>query len=226
MAGNQSTLQFIEIADIRDDIVILKNGTLRAVLEVGSINFELRSQDEQTAILHRFQEFLNSLDFPVQIVVSSRKLNIKSYLQELEELIKNLDNELLRIQAIEYSRYIKGLVELANIMSRHFYIVVPFYFIESVSKGGFLKNLGGIFKTSSALGVQQLSDEQFQTFSGQLRQRLALVEEGLSSMSLKTRLLSKDELANLYYQLYNPRSPETLKLEDMQPVIQNLKLET
>lgn len=212
---DQSTLQFVEVADVKDDFLILKNGTLRAVLEVNSINFELRSQDEQTAILNRFQEFLNALDFPIQILVNARKLNIKLYLESLEELIKASENELLRIQTVEYSRFIKGLVELTNIMSRRFFVVIPFYFIEAATKEGILKGLGSIFK-SSAESIQKLSDEQFQSYAGQLRQRIGLVEAGLSSMGIRARQLNREELVNLFYQIYNPGSPETLELQALE----------
>jgi len=130
--ANQSTEQLVPITDIREGVVILKNGSLRMILEVSSINFELRSGDEQIAILQGFQRFLNSVDFPLQIVVGSRELNIDSYLKAIDGIIESAENELLKIQASEYSRFIKELSSLSNIMSKKFYVVIPFYVYETL----------------------------------------------------------------------------------------------
>ena len=129
-----NTKQFVDIFDIKDNVVILKNGSLRLVLEASSVNFDLKSNDEQIAIVRAFQNFLNSLDFPLQIVLHSRKLNIQNYLQQTQQIVEKVDNELLRIQGIEYIRFLKGLTELANIMSKKFYVVVPFYATESKTR--------------------------------------------------------------------------------------------
>lgn len=208
--ASSSTLQFVDIADIRDDILILKDSTMRAVLEIGSINFELRSGDEQAAILVRFQDFLNSLDFPVQMVVHSRPLNIKEYLESLNQLQESAQNELLRVQAVEYARFIKGLVELSNIMARRFFVVIPFYLIEAAGKQGVTAALKGIIGYSGQ--IQTMDESQFDLFRGQLRQRVALVQEGLSTMGLEVTQLKYEELVNLYYQLYNPGSPEKIRV--------------
>ena len=109
MPKGQSTEQFVEIADIRDNVVILKNGSLRAVVEVAAINFELRSEEEQIAILQNFQKFLNSVDFPLEIVSTSRRLNIDDYLKVVTESIDTIENELLKIQGVEYAKFIKEL---------------------------------------------------------------------------------------------------------------------
>src|SRR3989344_935086 len=132
----QSTKNLVDIADIVDNIVILKNGSLRTVIEVSSINFELRSEGEQVATLQNFQRFLNSTDFPLQIVVNSRRLDIEDYIKLIETTAESLTSELLKIQAAEYSKFIKELAELSNIMSKNFYIVVPFYVFEAPSKAG------------------------------------------------------------------------------------------
>lgn len=123
-----TTRNFVEIAEIKDSVVVLKDGSLRSVVEVGSMNFELKSPDEQTAIITAFQDFLNSIDFSLQIVINSRRLDIKPYLNYLETLSQSIEHELLKIQAIEYSRFVKGLTELANIMSKKVLHRSPFYY--------------------------------------------------------------------------------------------------
>lgn len=205
--ANITTKDFVQIEDIKDDVVVLKGGSLRAVIEVNSMNFELKSQDEQTAIIQRFQDFLNSLDFPVQIAVSSRKLNIKGYLEEVDKIIDRQTNELLRIQASEYARFIKGLTELTNIMSKKFYIIVPFY-ITALQKSGLIK---GLFKSGKS--GQSIKDSDFTNFKVQLEQRVNLVLDSISNTGLSGKRLNKEELANLYYQAYNPGTEMILKYE-------------
>lgn len=199
-----STKQLVEVADIRDNVVFLKNGSLRAVIEVAAVNFELKSEEEQTAILQNFQNFLNSIDFPLQIAITSRKLDIEDYLKLVDATTNTLTNELLKIQAAEYSKFVKELSDLANIMTKKFYIVVPFYIFETPGKTGILKSITSIFKPSTA--VQQISDEQFQTYQGQLLQRVELTLDSLIGVGVKARILQKDELMKIYYEIYNPNS--------------------
>jgi type IV secretory pathway VirB4 component len=203
--SGQSTKDFVQIADIRDTVVILKDGSLRSIVETGSMNFELKSADEQIAIIQRFQNLLNSIDFSIQILVSSRKLDINPYLKSLEELTANLKNELLKIQAAEYTRFIKGLAELANIMAKKFYIVVSFYPMEVITptKKGFL----GAFKSvvSPSKFIKTLSDEELENYKIQLNQRIEVIIEGLSGLGIETRILAGDELKNLFYSYYNPK---------------------
>jgi len=198
----QSTKNLVDIADIVDNIVILKNGSLRTVIEVSSINFELRSEGEQVAILQNFQRFLNSTDFPLQIVVNSRKLDIEDYVKLIDKSTESLTSELLKIQAAEYSKFIKELADLSNIMSKKFYIVVPFYVFETPSKTGLVDSIKSILKPSGV--AKQIKPEQLETYRNQLMQRVELVFDGLVGLGLKTRLLEGPELMNLYYGLYNP----------------------
>lgn len=199
----------MDIADIIDNAVLLKNGSLRAVIEVSAINFELRSDDEQMAILQNFQRFLNSIDFPLQIVIASRQLNIDDYLKLIEQSSNTLTNELLKIQAAEYGKFIKDLSELSNIMSKKFYIVIPFYVFEKPSTTGLGESLKSIFKPSSV--VKQLTPEQLETYKTQLLQRAELIFDGLVGLGLKTKLLEKDDLLNIFYSLYNPSSKTEFK---------------
>ena len=200
--GSAGTKQFVDIRDIREEIVILKNGSFRSLIEVGSINFELKSQDEQTAIIQAFQNFLNSADFPVQIAVHSKKLDIKPYLEYLNKLVETIDHELLKIQAIEYTRFVSGLTELRNIMSKKFYVVVPFYIIESSnSKKGFVESLKTMIKPSEA--VKKIDEKQFESYRAQMMQRVELILEGLLGMGMSARVLEQEELKNTFYDLYN-----------------------
>ncbi|MEK7125233.1 MAG: hypothetical protein AAB864_02510, partial [Patescibacteria group bacterium] len=131
-----STKPLVAISDIHDDVVVLQNGSLRMVLEISAINFELRSEQEQAAIIQGFQSFINSVDFPVQIVVDSRKFEIEAYLKLLGERTQSITNELLQVQVAEYTTFIRELSTLANIMSKKFYISVPFYVVETAGGTG------------------------------------------------------------------------------------------
>ncbi len=199
---NTSTKQLVSIADIKDNIVLLQNGSLRSVIEVSAINFELRSEEEQAGILQNFQRFLNSIDFPLQMVVNSRQLNMDGYLKMVAGVAESATNELLKIQAIEYGKFVKELLELSNIMTKHFYVVLPFYIYETPTSTGVLESLKGIFSSSQM--VQQIKPEQLETYRTQLMQRAELIMDGLIGVGLKTRLLGGDELTSLYYGLYNP----------------------
>ena len=201
MANQSSTQQLVEISEIRNDIAILKGSSLRVIIEVSAINFELRSEDEQTALLQNFQRFLNSVDFPIQIVVHSRKMEINDYLAYIESQSQNLD-ELLKIQATEYGRFVKELSGLANIMSKKFYLVVPFYIYENPQKSGMKQSLKSLFKPTQTM--HDITDEQFNVYRNQLLQRAELIYDGLVSLGLRTRTLEGDELIQVLYGFYNP----------------------
>jgi type IV secretory pathway VirB4 component len=197
-----STENLVPISDIREGVVIMKNGSLRMVLEVSAINFELRSNDEQVAILQSFQRFLNSADFPLQMVISSRKLIIDTYLKTVDQIAESTDNELMKIQVSEYSRFVKELSSLSNIMSKKFYVVLPFYVYETPDKTGALQALTSILKPKEI--VKELTDEKLGMYKNQLLQRAELVYGGLAGLGLKIRQLEEEELKKLYYELYNP----------------------
>ena len=201
MTTTPSTQQLIEISEVRDDVLIMKNGSLRSVIEVSAINFELRSEEEQVAILQNFQRFLNSIDFPFQITIQSRQLKIDDYLTLIRSSSESLD-ELLKIQAEEYLRFVSELSTLANIMTKKFYIVIPFFVFENPTKTGILDSLKSAFKSSSA--STKLNEEQFESYHEQMMQRVNLVVDGLIGLSLKPSVLQRDQLMNLFYSLYNP----------------------
>jgi type IV secretory pathway VirB4 component len=198
------TKNLVEVSDIRENILILKNGSLRALMEVTAINFELRSEEEQNAILQNFQNFLNAVDFPIQIVINSRTFNIDEYIKTVEASTAPLTNELLKLQAAEYMKFIRELAELANIMSKKFYIVIPFYLSAVGSGKGIMDIFSGVFsKKKVSTGIPE---EQFASAKNQIMQRAELIFDGLVGMGMKTRILERQDLLNTFYELYNPGS--------------------
>ncbi len=193
--------KFIEIQDIKDNVVILKDTGLRAVLIASSINFELKGSEEQEAIISRFQGFLNSLDFLLQIIISSRKLNIDPYLEELQELTRTQENELLHAQTIEYIDFIRKFVEITDIMDKSFYIIIPYNPLGAKQEKLFDK-IKYIIKPREA--AQKISSEKFQEYKDQLTQRVAHIKNGLAQVGIKTTLLNTKQLTRLFYEFYNP----------------------
>ncbi len=194
-----STTQIIDIADIRDGVIVLKNKALRAILMVSSINFALKSKDEQKAVIYGFQQFLNSLDFPIQILAQSRRLDIETYLAMLKEKEEAQENELLRIQTAEYSQFVKGLVEMANIMRKSFYIIVPFSAIEA-KRESWLKKIKGLKPTPKIV----FTEEAFLRYKEQLWQRLDHIAHGLAGMGLKVQAIDTENILELFFNIYNP----------------------
>lgn len=199
-----SVQEKIDIENIKDGVVILKDGSLRAVLMTSSVNFALKSIEEQDALTFHFQGFLNSLDFPIQILVVSRKFDITSYLEVLEQKKKEQTSELLRIQTAEYIDFIKGLTDLANIITESFYVVVPLAPIEKKDSGvlGTIKALIGTKKTTSE------EKKSFEELKTQLWQRIGYVSSGLESIGVRSSILNTNELIELFYRLYNPEAKE------------------
>lgn len=193
--------RFIEIEDIRDDIVILKNGGLRAICIASSLNFELKGSDEQEALVGRFQGFLNSLDFSLQILINSRKLNIAPYLEELKELSRTQENELLHAQTIEYIDFIQKFIELTDVMNKSFYIIVPYNPI-GVQKEKIFDKIKFLIKPQKA--TKKISPEKFEEYKDQIMQRVNHIINGLSSMEIKVTLLNTQQLIRLFYEFYNP----------------------
>ena len=201
-APGPSTQNLVSISEIRDNVLMLKDGSMRTIIEVSAINFELRSEDEQIAIIQNFQKFLNSIDFPLNISIISRRLYIDNYLKLASEASAEMDNELLRIQASEYMKFIKELSSLTNIMSKKFYIVVPFYVFEVPTKTGIFQSIKGVLKPGTVM--TRVSEEKYQAYRNQLMQRAELIFGGLVGLGLRTRLLERDELVQIFYNLYNP----------------------
>jgi type IV secretory pathway VirB4 component len=198
-----STQRYLDIQEIREDVVILKDGSLRAVLLVSSINFDLKSEEEQVAVIQSYTQFLNALNFPLQIVIQSRKFDIDDYLERLKAIEKQQQNELLKLQTASYRNYIAELVELANLMSKRFYAVIPFSPQER-KNASFLTKLKEAVSPSAAIHLRQ---EQFETYKRELFKRVDYVIDGLSTVAgLKSVVLDTQGLIELYYNTYNPQT--------------------
>ncbi len=209
---NASTQQYLDIAEIREDVVVLRDGSLRAVLLVSSINFALKSEDEQNAIIAAYVTFLNNINFPLQIVVQSRELNIDNYLADLKQKEKEQTNELLKIQTAEYIKYINELISMSKIMSKKFYVIVPYHPLSDKHKG-FFSTLFELFKPVSLI---KLKEEKFQRRKAALIQRVENVMSGLASIGLNAVMLDTQSLIELYYNCYNPDIAPNEKLVDVE----------
>ena len=196
----KSTQQYLDIAEIKEDTVVLKDGTLRSVILVSSINFALKSEDEQNAIISAYVSFLNSLDFPLQICIQSRVLDVDGYLDRLKKLEKEQTNELLRIQTTEYRQYVSELVKLGDIMTKRFYVVVQYDPLSDKQKA-WVSRLTEVFTAATDI---KLSQEQFLKRRRALSQRIERILTYLNSMSLKAVVLDTQSLIELYYNTYNP----------------------
>jgi type IV secretory pathway VirB4 component len=190
--------EFVPIKEVRGGVMILKDSTLVGVMLASSVNFALKSQDEQTAILAQFQNFLNSLDFSVQFFIQSRKLDIRPYIALLEERLRAQTEELMKIQVREYIEFIRTVTDRANIMSKHFFVVVPYTPpIVDVSKSIQSRLLGG--------GASQKKESVgFEEQRSQLEQRMAVVEQGLVRTGVRTVPLGTEEAIELLYKEFNP----------------------
>lgn len=199
-----STQQFVDIDDIRDDVVFLRDGSLRSVIMVSGTNFELKSEDEQDGIISAYQSFLNALDFSVQIVVHSRKLNVDLYLKKMEGVRDKEPNELLKNQIGEYIEFIRGFVKENEIMTKNFFVVVPY---EGVNLQSLKKGFLGMFSLGSKPKKAEADESEDQKIL-QLRQRVDEVVSGLERVGLRAVSLNREELLELYYNLYNPETVE------------------
>jgi len=198
-----NTKQFVQIQEIRNGVVILKNGGLRAVLLTSSMNFILKSSSEQQGIVNAFKDFLDSIEWPVQIMINSRQINLDNYIADLDERAQKQENELMRLQISEYSDFIKSLISISNIIAKNFYVVVT-YSPLNFKKGGVFKGLSSSIKTNS------YSDTILEEYKNQLWQRVKHIQAGLRRLTLRAEPLNTKELLELYYNFYNP-TPKTKK---------------
>jgi type IV secretory pathway VirB4 component len=200
----QSAQAFVPIKEIRSGTVVLKDNSLRAVLIVSSLNFALKSEDEQSAIILEFQNMLNAIEFPIQIFIESRQLDIRPDIALLENQIKEQAIELIRIQTREYIDFIKKFTEDVNIMSKRFFVIVPYTgAVISAGKGGLKGTLQGLVSKKKRDDAEtRLS--VFEESRSQLEQRLAVVSQNLARAGVRAVQLQTEELVELYYKLFNP----------------------
>ena len=208
-----SSQSLISLQQIRKGVIILKNGSLRSVLEVSGINFDLKSEEEQSSVLVSWRNLINNLDFPLQVVAHSRRVNIETYLNFLQERIGKETNNLLKLQGEDYYTFIKGLVTGNNIMKKKFYVIVPYDPIMIKPKTA-LSQISEAYKTLLNLKHQAfsvtipLSDENFNQHYQQLIIRQNNIITNLTRMGLRSRPLTTKELIELFFNSYNPEAFE------------------
>lgn len=214
-ATRPSTKAHLSISEIRDDVVIMKDGTLRVVFLVSSINFALKSEEEQEALISAYVGFLNTLEFPLQVIIQSRQLNIDNYLARLKEAEKIQPNELLRVQITDYRQFISELVDIGQIMTKRFYVVVSYDPLSNKRKGFFAR-----FKESfAAAAFIRLKEERFQQRKKDLLSRADQTIGQLQGLGVGAAMLDTQSLIELYYTVYNPELMDTeklAKLDDLQ----------
>lgn len=200
--------QFIPIDQIREGVMVMKDKSLKGIILVSSLNFALKSEDEQLAIIYQFQSFLNSLDFSCQILVTSRKVNITGYIDKIKNLESKQKNELLKIQTAEYRAFIEEIVASGSIMTKNFYIVVPYYPMTE------LANIPGM---SSKEAKGALTEKKFQTGKYQLMQRMEYVALGIRRCGLRTASLGSEEIIELLWGLHHLKQAELGYFPDLPP---------
>ncbi len=194
----QSTQNFVPIKEVRDGIIILKDGSMRAILMASATNFALKSSDEQKSIIYQFQNFLNSINFDIQIFVQSRRLDIRPYLSILEQRAKEQTNDLMRIQTREYIEFIKTFTDQANIMTKRFFITIPY--TPPVLEVGPQKNFFSKFFKKT----EQQKNLNFIEYRSQLEQRVDVVVQGVNRTGIRAVQLGTEEVIEIFYQLFNP----------------------
>jgi len=204
--AESATQAFLEVKDIKEGILLLKDNTIRGILMVSSINFALKSEEEQTAIIYAFQNFLNSLDFFCQIVIQSRNINITPYLVSLKDLEERQTSTLMREQTSSYREFIKNMVVGDTVMTKSFYVVVPYNLMEIFGAKGIAKQFD-IFKKKSDT-QDQMKDDDFQRCKTQLWQRMEYVSMGLRRCGLEAVPLTTPELIELFWSIHHPDQAE------------------
>lgn len=197
--AQKSTQAYLDIAAIKDNVIVLKDGGLRAVLLASSLNFALKSPQEQEDIVLRYQGFLNSLNFPIQIVLQSRKLDLTDYLAKLSQRAEIEQSAQIRAQTTSYIEFMERLISVANIMDKRFYVVVPYDPIGLKQRSFFDK----LFNPAKQVTLT-MTDKEFADFTVQLNERVNLISSGIGSFGIKSAQLSTQQLIELYYATYNP----------------------
>lgn len=210
-----STQKYLKIAEIHDNTIILKDGSVRAVLQASSINFNLKSEDEKNAIIYSYQNFLNSLEFPIQILIRSKKLDIDKYVDSLKKIAERQKNQLLQRQTFEYIEYISRLIEYADIMEKKFYVVIPYDKSLDTTKPGFFKQFWLSINPEDSAAKFKERRKEFETLKKGLSQRVNQIKGGLEGVGLKADQLTTQQLIELFYNIYNPLLARNQKIENI-----------
>lgn len=215
-----STQRFMPVAEIRNDTILLKGGGLRAVIAVEALNFNLKSETEQQGIIAGYGSFVNTLTFPLQIVIRSTRTNIDEYLEKVREIGGKHQNELLKNQTLAYANFMEKLIDVADIMQKRFYVVVP-YDLNTRKKTLFEQLFDWLNPDDSASKANTRA-RLFNSEAKHLAERVELVSSGLSNIGLHPKRLNTRELIELMYQIYNPKTSQNQKLPKD---VEELKLE-
>jgi len=212
-----STQEHLPIAGIQDGVVIMSDGSVRAVLKVEPINFELKSEQEQNGIIYSYQAFLNSLEFPIQIVIQSKKLDLERYLVKMEAATKGMTNELLKIQAEDYTDFVRRLISVANIMSKRFYVVV------SYAAAGQTRGVSGFLGLVHRAPKGPLMDQdQFARYQTEVNNRANAIGSGLARIGMRVSAMSTQQLIELFYGTYNPDIATEERLTELEAITPGL----
>lgn len=210
-----STQRYLPIAEMKEDTVVLKNGGLRAVLKVNALNFNLKSEVEQQGIIAGYQSFVNTLIFPVQILVRSTRLNIDPYIQTIKDRADVQKSPLLKEQTVDYAKFMEKLVDIADIMQKNFYVIVPVDAPSKVKRGLIQRFMEWMNVDDTRSKALQRSRE-FRAYSKLLRDRITLVQSGLENVGITMRRLKTEELVQLYYGIYNPVTSQKQKFANLE----------
>ncbi len=187
-----TTQSFLEIEEVKDDIILMKDHSAACVVEVGAVNFWLLSQEEQGSIIYAYAELLNSLSFPVEILILSKKMDISSYLEYLGGKINKQQNDLIRTRLQSYQEFIKTIVKKNTVLEKRFFFVIPFSPLELGISGANAQGLKKEYVIARA-----------KTSLYPKRDHLVRL---LSKIGLRSTVLQKQEIVELFYNLYNPSS--------------------
>lgn len=201
----KATQEFVPIKEVRDGIIVLKDGSLRSIVLANSINLSLKSADEQKATILQFQAFLNTLDFAVQISVQSRRLDIRPYLLQLEDRIKVQTEPLLKLQTKEYIEFIRNFTDSVSIMTKSFFVVVPYSRANLAADSSFF---GKIFRRKNKEEAKIAREEDFEEKRSQLEERVGVIQQGLARCGINSAELGTEEIVEVFYKVFNPGEVE------------------
>lgn len=210
-----STQRYLPIAEIKEDTVVLKNGGIRAVLKVNALNFNLKSEVEQQGIIAGYQAFVNTIIFPIQILVRSTRLNIDPYIQNLRKKAESQQSPLLKEQTLDYADFMEKLVDIADIMQKGFYVIVP---VDAPTKGkrGLMQRFMEWMNVDDSRGKALQRSREFHSYAKILRDRITLVQSGLENVGITMRRLKTEELVQLFYGIYNPATSQKQKFQNIE----------
>lgn len=212
--ATNSTQKYLKLSEIHDDVVVLRNGELRVVLETSSINFDLKSPEEQQGVIAAYQQFLNSVNFPIQIIVRSRQLDINAYLQRMRVRADESDDQIMRSRTFDYIAYVEKLVEVADIMQKKFYVVIPFD-PPNVQNKTFVDRFMEMINPADSVSAYKQRKKNFEKHKKLLMARVNDISSGLQSLGLEVRQLETKELIELFYNIYNPIVSMQERVEDV-----------